>query len=174
MKNKSIWINSRVKNSKLSKLDKDIECDVLIIGGGMAGLSVAYNLMNSDKKVVLIEKNVSGLGATSKNTGKLTWMQGLIYSKLEKNYNSKVAKLYYDSQVEAINRVKKIISDNKIECHLTKTKSYVFSYNDYDYYDFGICCRGIGSSNYVGIILNLCNVWFNANCYIFYLQKFLK
>ena len=49
------------------------------------------------------------MGATSKNTGKLTWMQDLIYSRLSKNYNSDVAKLYYDSQVDAINIIKKII-----------------------------------------------------------------
>ena len=136
MKNKSIWISDKVKNSKVTKLDKDIECDVLIVGGGMAGLSVAYNLMNSNKKVVLIEKNKCGLGATSKNTGKLTWMQDLIYARLSKNYSSKVAKLYYDSQVEAINMAKKIITDYKIDCHLTKTKSYVFSYNGNDYNNF--------------------------------------
>jgi hypothetical protein len=61
-------------------------------------------------------------------------MQGLIYSKLSKNYNDSVAKLYLDSQKEAISIVKKIVNDNKIDCHLTKTKSYVFSYtgNDYD------------------------------------------
>lgn len=134
MKNKSIWINDKIKNKKLDKLDKDIECDVLIIGGGMAGLSTAYQLMDSDKKVVLIEKGKCGMGATSKNTGKLTWMQGIIYSKLSSNYSDEVAKLYYDSQVDAINMVKKIIDDNKINCHLNKTKSYVFSYagNDYD------------------------------------------
>jgi len=136
MKNKSIWINDKVSNKCLSKLDKDIECDVLIIGGGMAGLSTAYHLMDSDKKIVLIEKDMCGMGATSKNTGKLTWMQGLIYSKLAKNYNDDVAKLYLDSQVDAINNVKKIIDDNKIDCHLMKTKSYVFSYTGNDYTDF--------------------------------------
>ena len=134
MKNKSIWINNKIKNEMMSKLNKDIECEVLIIGGGMAGLSVAYQMMNSNKKVVLIEKGKCGMGATSRNTGKLTWMQGLIYSKLSKNYNDSVAKLYLDSQKEAISIVKKIVNDNKIDCHLTKTKSYVFSYtgNDYD------------------------------------------
>ena len=136
MKNKSIWINDKVKNIKMSKLDKDLECDVLIIGGGMAGLSTAYHMMNSGKKTVLIEKGKCGLGATSKNTGKLTWMQGLIYGKLSNNYSEKVAKLYLDSQMDAIDKVKKIIDDNKIECHLTKTKSYVFSYNGNDYADF--------------------------------------
>ena len=136
MKNKSIWINNKVKNEKLDKLNKDIKCDVLIIGGGMAGLSTAYHMMDSKMDVVLIERDQCGLGATSHNTGKLTWMQGLIYSKLSSNYNDKVAKLYYDSQVDAINEVVKIINENKIECHLKKTKSYVFSYTGNDYIDF--------------------------------------
>ncbi len=137
MKNKSIWISNKVHNKKMSKLDNDIECDVLIIGGGMAGLSTAYHMMDSDKKVVLIEKDKCGMGATSKNTGKLTWMQGLIYSKLSNNYNDQVAKLYLDSQIDAINNIKKIIDDNKIDCHLAKTNSYVFSYTGDDYVDFG-------------------------------------
>lgn len=136
MKNKSIWINNKINNKKMSRLDKNIECDILIIGGGIAGLSTAYNLKDSDKSVVLIEKNACGLGATSKNTGKLTWMQDLIYSRLEKNYNSGVAKLYLDSQIEAISMVRRIVKENKIDCHLTKTKSYVFSYNDSDYNTF--------------------------------------
>ena len=136
MKNISIWINDKIKNEKLDKLNKNIETDVLIVGGGMAGLSLAYHMINSNKKVVLIEKDICGMGATSKNTGKLTWMQDLIYARLRNNYNDKVAKLYYDSQIDAINIVKKIINDNKIKCHLTKTKAYVFSYkgDDYDKY----------------------------------------
>ena len=126
-----------VKNNRLDKLDKNIECDVLIIGGGIAGLSTAYYLINSGKKVVLIEKDKCGMGATSKNTGKLTWMQDLIYSRLTSNYSDDVAKLYYDSQIEAINSVCSIIKDNKIACHLSKTKSYVFSYTGNDCSLFG-------------------------------------
>ena len=136
MKNKSIWINSNIKNERFPQLDKNIECDVLIIGGGMAGLSTAYQLMDSVMDVVLIEKDMCGMGVTSKNTGKLTWMQDLIYSRLSKNYSDDIAKLYYDSQVDAIKIIRKIIEDNKIECHLEKTKSYVFSYNGEDYNKF--------------------------------------
>ena len=136
MKNKSIWINTKIKNELQPKLESNISCDVLIIGGGMAGLTAGYNLMNSDMDVVLIEKDLCGMGATSKNTGKLTWMQDLIYSRLTNNYSMDIAKMYYDSQLDAINLVKKTISDNKIECHLAKTKSYVFSDNKEDYDKF--------------------------------------
>ena len=135
MKNKSIWVDN-IKDNKLDKLNNNIDCDVLIIGGGMAGLSAAYQLMNSDMNIVLIEKDKCGMGATSKNTGKLTWMQDLIYSRLRNNYNDSVAKLYFDSQVEAIEMVKKIINDNEIKCHFEKTKAYVFSYNGNDYNNF--------------------------------------
>ena len=130
MKNKSIWINNSVKNDKLPKLNENINCDVLIIGGGMAGLSSAYNLMDSSKKVVLIERDGCGMGVTSKNTGKLTWVQDLIYGRLTKNYSSDVAKLYYDSQIEAISKVKQIVKEHKLDCHLSKTKAYVFSFKD--------------------------------------------
>lgn len=136
MKNKSIWIGNKDENDKLPKLDRDIDCDVLIIGGGIAGLSVAYQMIDSNKKTVLIERDKCGMGATSKNTGKLTWMQGLIYGKLSKNYNKDISKLYLDSQLEAINIVKDIVSKNKIKCHMKKTKSYVFSYSDNDYSNF--------------------------------------
>lgn len=136
MKNKSIWINNNVENKRMLQLDKNISCDILIIGGGMAGLSAAYNLMDSKMDVVLIEKDICGLGATSKNTGKLTWMQDLIYSRLTKNYNDEIAKTYYDSQVDAISLIVKIIKDNKIDCHLAKTNSYVFSDNKDDYNKF--------------------------------------
>jgi len=135
MKNKSIW-TINVKDNELPSLKENITCDILIIGGGMAGLSSAYHLKDSDKKIVLIEKNKCGLGATAYNTGKLTWMQDLIYNKLESNYNNKIANLYLDSQKEAISIVKNIIKKNNISCHLEKTKSYVFSNNDNDEKDF--------------------------------------
>lgn len=134
MKKISIWID-KVKDKVLPSLKEDIECDILVLGGGIAGLSTLYNLKDTNKKIVLIDKDKCGLGVTSNNTGKLTYMQGLIYHKLEDNYNSKVAKLYLDSQKEAIDTILKIIKDNNIDCDLVKTKAYVFS-NDNEVEEF--------------------------------------
>lgn len=37
------------------KLTKDAESDVLVVGGGIAGLQIAYELLKKGKKVILIE-----------------------------------------------------------------------------------------------------------------------
>lgn len=131
----SIWTDG-IKDQKLPSLNEDTYCDVLIIGGGIAGLSAAYELKDSNKKIVLIDKEKCGLGATSNNTGKLTFMQDLIYHKIAKNYSNKEALLYMESQKEAINRVKDIIKSNNIDCDLVKTKAYIFTNNEKKYSSF--------------------------------------
>lgn len=120
----------------MDSLKEDIECDILVIGAGIAGLSTVYNLKGTNKKIVLVDKDRCGRGATSYNTGKLTYMQDLVYYKIENNYNEKVARLYLDSQKEAINIVNKIVKDNNIDCDLVKTKAYVFSYDEDKYKNF--------------------------------------
>ena len=135
MKNKSIWTIG-VKDNSLPKLNKDITTDVLIIGGGIAGLSLAYFFKDSKYNVLLIDINKCGLGATSKNTGKLTFMQDLVYNKLSSNYNEEIASLYLKSQKEAIDIICGIIRENKINCHLKKTKAYVFSNDENSISDF--------------------------------------
>ena len=52
---KSIWNNQ--EKLKFSDLSENIETDVCIIGGGITGISTAYNLIQSKKNVVVLEKN---------------------------------------------------------------------------------------------------------------------
>ena len=135
METKSIWkVNTQEK--VLPKLNQDISCDILIVGGGIAGLSCAYYLKDTNRKIVLIDKNTCGSGATGYNTGKLTWMQDLIYHKIEKNYDTKTALLYLESQKEAIKLINDIVKDNHIDCNLTKTKAYVFTDQEKNYEKF--------------------------------------
>ena len=86
MENKSIW-KYNIRKRALNKLDKNITTDVLIIGGGIAGLTIAYFLRNSKYKVTLIDKDICGHGVSANTTGKLTFMQDLIYSKLSILFN---------------------------------------------------------------------------------------
>ena len=111
MKNYSIWEEEIKKGGK--KLDKDIDVDILIIGGGMAGISTAYFLKDSNLKVSLIDKSTIGMGVTSKTTAKINYLQGTIYQTIEKFFDKKSSNLYLKSQLEAISLIKKLLKKRK-------------------------------------------------------------
>lgn len=129
MKNKSIWSDTKI-DINYPSLEKDLNVDILIIGGGMTGVNILYNLKDMD--IVLVERNKIGSGVTLNTTGKLTYLQDSIYNNIIKSYDFDIASLYLKSQIDAIEIIKKIINDNKIECDFTKTKSYVFTDNKDD------------------------------------------
>lgn len=125
MKNYPIWDSNKKLNLNNELNINDV--DVLIIGGGITGVTTAYFLMNSNKKILLIDKDKICNGATYRSTAKISYLQKDIYQKLEKTYNYKTSKLYYESQKEAISLLKDIITKEKISCNLEKCKSYLFS-----------------------------------------------
>lgn len=126
MKNFSIW-SEEIKKDVFYELKDNIEVDVLIIGGGITGISTAYHLSDSNLKICVVEKNNIASGITSKTTGKLTYLQNLVYSNIADYYSKEVAKKYYDSQKDAIKLVENIIKENAIDCNFTKQKSYLFA-----------------------------------------------
>lgn len=129
MKNTSIWSEYKIDKNYPS-LNEDKEIDILIIGGGITGINILYQL--KDKDVILVERNKIGQGVTLNTTGKLTYLQDNIYNNIIKNYNEEKASLYLKSQLDALNIIKDIIKNNNIECDFEKTKSYVFTNNDKD------------------------------------------
>lgn len=127
MKNYSIWLDSCHSIPKYPSLKKDIKTDILIIGGGITGLSCAYFLKDSPYDVTLIEANQIATGTTSKSTGKLTYLQDNIYKDIYDNYNLETAQKYYQSQVDAIKLAKNIICEHNIDCNLETAISYTYT-----------------------------------------------
>lgn len=124
MKKTSIWTN--IKDIDCKKLDKDIEVDVLIVGGGITGLSALLELQNSNLKTILVDRNICGHGVTSKSTAKITYLQEQIYMNIRKSSYNKASQ-YLKSQIEAASRLKDIITKNHIDCDLKEVSSYIFT-----------------------------------------------
>lgn len=99
MKNYSLWFDN-ISDNYYPKLNGNITVDVLIISGGITGNSIAYHLINNNLQVCLVERNKIGEGISARTTGKITFLQGNIYSKLLDIYSYDVAKKYYESQKE--------------------------------------------------------------------------
>ena len=126
MNNKSLWLKG-IKDKSLEQLKKNLETDILIIGGGITGITTAYFLKDSNIKITLVEQNKIATGQSSKTTGKLTYLQGLLLNKIENIYDKETVKNYINSQKEAMEIVKDIIIENNIKCDFESNNSFIFT-----------------------------------------------
>ena len=83
------WLQTELLNIKTHdcpSLKEHIETDCLVIGGGIAGLHAALRLVDSGKKVVLLEKNICGGSSSGKSAGFLTPDSEEDFQKLIQRY----------------------------------------------------------------------------------------
>lgn len=127
--NESYWILSSNHN-ELESLNKDINTDLLIVGGGIVGLSTAYLLAKKGINCTLVDANKVGHGSSGRNTGKITSQHSIIYSKLSKKYGIDAAKSYYEGNKEALDFIAKIIKEHNIDCNFRREDSYILAQNE--------------------------------------------
>src|SRR5689334_2679828 len=95
-KSRSVWMDTPVLDA--SALDKSVVCDTVVVGAGIAGLSIAYELVRADQDVVVIDRGPIGKGMTSRTTAHLTAQCDDGFDKLISRRGEEMAKLWYESQ----------------------------------------------------------------------------
>lgn len=126
---KSVWSESyNIKKRRV--LEKDIEIEVAVVGGGIAGLLTAYLLKEKGKKVVVIDRREILQGNTLNTTAKITFQHDLIYDKLIKEYKKEGAQQYLKANQAAIEKYKKIISENNVDCDFEERDAYVYTFDE--------------------------------------------
>lgn len=130
---KSIWLKG-LKTKKEKPLKENIDTDILIIGGGITGITTAYFLKDSSYTVTLVDMNEIGYGQTSKSTGKLTYLQGYYLNDIEKINDTDTVINYINAQKDAMEIVKSIIIDNNIKCNYESNNSFIFTNNKSNIY----------------------------------------
>lgn len=123
--NQSYWQKDKIKS--FPKLEEDIDCDVLIIGGGLAGLCTAHHFNGTNLKVVVIDKDTLMSHTSSHTTAKVTVLHGLVYQDIARLYGNYYAYLYYKSNEEAYKRMLDYINQYHIQCDFEDNDSYIYS-----------------------------------------------
>ena len=123
--NQSYWIDS-VQQNVFETLAKDIKTEVLVIGGGIAGLTTAYCLVLAGKQVVLIEDGLIGSGESGRTTAHLTNALDDRYFILEKLFGEEKSRLAAQSHTAAIDWIENTIRREKIDCEFIRLDGYLF------------------------------------------------
>ena len=118
------WINDLPQRSNIRKLDKDENCDWLIIGAGYTGLSAARKLseLHTKQKIILVDSQLAGEGASGRNSGYLvdtTLNDGFTSNKDLSNYKKKT-----DIYKLGIEVVKKFIKEHQVDCDWNNAGKY--------------------------------------------------
>ena len=123
----SIWTKT-VNMPGFPTLEGDIKAEVLIIGGGMAGILCAHFLQEQGVDYVLAEGRTICSGVTKNTTAKITSQHGLIYQKIAKQRGNEIAAMYLDANQAALRKYAELAKS--IECDFERKTNYVYSTND--------------------------------------------
>ncbi|MGW2858974.1 FAD-dependent oxidoreductase [Streptomyces sp. NPDC001205] len=102
------------------------EADAVVIGGGIAGLSTAWELSRAGLSVIVLEADRLAGGVTGHTTGKLTALHTAIYDTLRTRHGEDAARLYAASQSTALHHVIEVAEDLGIDCSLERRPALTY------------------------------------------------
>jgi glycine/D-amino acid oxidase-like deaminating enzyme/nitrite reductase/ring-hydroxylating ferredoxin subunit len=122
----SLWMATG-EVSRQTALKKDIETEVCIVGAGIAGLSVAYELSKAGREVVVLDDGPPAGGETCRTTAHLSNALDERYFEMEKVHGKEGARLAAESHSRAIDRIEEIVKEEGIDCDFTRLDGYLFA-----------------------------------------------
>ncbi len=107
-------------------LQGDLKTDVLVVGGGMAGLLCAHTLTQQGVDCALVEADRICHGVTRNTTAKITSQHGLIYGRLLKEFGPERARGYWEANEAALEQLCQLASG--MDCDLQRSDHYVYDH----------------------------------------------
>lgn len=123
---KRLWSDT-ASMPEFEQLHGDAQTDVLIIGGGAAGLLCGYYLQKRNADYMIVEGKRILSGVTGLTTAKITAQHGLIYADMVKSFGYEKSKLYFDANRRAIEDYREL--SKTFPCDFEEKDSFVYLRN---------------------------------------------
>lgn len=119
----SLWAQAAMP--QFSQLKGDTDTDILVIGGGIAGVLTAYFLQQSGVDYLLVEKDRICRGVTQNTTAKITAQHGLLYHKILRDRGTEIAQKYLRANQAALDTYARLCE--QIDCDFERRDNYVYA-----------------------------------------------
>jgi glycine/D-amino acid oxidase-like deaminating enzyme/nitrite reductase/ring-hydroxylating ferredoxin subunit len=120
----SYWIDS-APLPRFPKLDRDVEVDVAVIGGGIVGITTAYLLKRAGRTVALLERERCARVDTGHTTAHVTAVTDLSRQEIAKTFSKEAARAVWDASSAAIDQIVTNIRAEDIACDFRWVPGYL-------------------------------------------------
>lgn len=142
----SMW-HATVEATEANRLTQHERADVCIVGAGLAGITTAYLLQQAGKSVIVLDDGPIGGGETGRTTAHLASEIDDYYHVIEKIHGLDNARIAYESQARAIDKIEAIAKAEGIDCDFIRLDGYYFAdpkHADKDIHKEFDACQRVG------------------------------
>jgi len=122
---RSLWKSIVPEIEAESGLEGNVVADVCIVGAGIAGLTVAYQLVQSGKRVVVLDARRPGTGETERTTAHLASALDDRFTHLESLHGLEGARRAAESHAAAIDYIEAVVRELKLDCDFRRVDGYL-------------------------------------------------
>lgn len=122
----SLWLDT-TPASTFGALEGDLDVDVAVIGGGIAGVTTALLLKRAGHRVAVIEAVAVGSGVTGCTTAKVSALQSTILSTVRSRHGADAAAAYAEASLAGVERVAALAAEEGIDCDLERRPAFTYA-----------------------------------------------
>ncbi|WP_123538580.1 FAD-dependent oxidoreductase [Halosimplex salinum] len=124
-RHESLWMDTSDRTD-YGALDESLRVDTAVVGGGIAGVATAYELVEAGQSVAVLERDRILDGVTGRTTAKVTSLHGLVYDHLIDHFGVETARQYADANEAAIEHVAETVDALDIDCEFGRAPAYTY------------------------------------------------
>jgi len=125
---RSLWLHDAT-GVAAPPLTDDLEVDACVVGGGITGITAAYELARAGRSVVVLERDRVGAGVTGHSTAKLSSLQGTTYTEVSRKHGKDAARRYAELNEGAIGYIVDRVGTLDIACDLRRKPHALLAYD---------------------------------------------
>jgi glycine/D-amino acid oxidase-like deaminating enzyme/nitrite reductase/ring-hydroxylating ferredoxin subunit len=125
-----IWYDTATISKHSPPPPGETRADVCVVGAGIAGLTTAYLLAKTGKRVVVLDEGAVGSGQTGRTSAHLASAIDDRFVEIGRMHGPGGLRLVYESHAAAIDLIESVARDESIDCAFARLPAYLFSLPD--------------------------------------------